>query len=175
MAQLIEYNKKFLIIGPSNAIIYKKIFPLIKNNIIWLGYNHVKTFLTPEGTTKSFGNVIWFTNLSHKKRNEKLILYKKYYGYENNYPKYDNYDAIEVNKVADIPVDYKGVMGVPITFLEKYNPEQFEILDCGEPCIDLKILKQNPKFKEYKSRQIICNGVLCQKTYHRLFIKNREI
>ena len=126
--QLVKYNKKFLIIGSMNAITYKEIFSLIAQNKIWLGNNQVKEFLQPDGTIKTFGNVLWFTNLEHNKRHEKLILVKKYKGNEEEYPKYDNYDAIEVSKVANIPMDYDGYMGVPITFLDKYNPEQFEIV-----------------------------------------------
>lgn len=104
VAQLIEYNKKFLIIGSMNAITYKEMFTLIKNNKLWLGCNSVKEFKLPTGDTQKFGNITWYTNLSHKKRNEKLILYKLYNPEE--YPKYDNYDAIEVSKVKDIPMDY---------------------------------------------------------------------
>lgn len=129
IAQLIEYNKKFLIVGPFNAVTYKETFPLIKKNKVWLGCSYVKAFITPEGETKKFGNVVWYTNLVHKKRNEKLILVKKYKGNEKHYPKYDNYDAIEISKTVEIPEDYDGVMGVPISFLDKYNPEQFRIID----------------------------------------------
>ena len=100
------------------------------------------------------------------------MLYKKYSPQE--YPKYENYDAIEVSRILEIPMNYDGVMGVPITFIDKYNPEQFEILECHEPCIDLQTLRRNPAFKEYKSRQIIYGGKLCQKTYHRVFIKHKE-
>ena len=126
VAQLVEYDKKFIIIGSQNAITYKETFKLIKENKIWLGYNPVKTFAKPDGTTQTFGNVCWFTNLQTTKRQEELVLYKKYNPEE--FPKYDNYDAIEVSKTADIPCDYDGVMGVPITFLDKYNPGQFEIV-----------------------------------------------
>lgn len=126
VAQLIEYDKKFLIIGNKNAITYKEIFPLIKDNRLWLGYLNVKDFIKPDGSTQTFGNVGWFTNLDISKRNEELVLIYEYD--EKKYPKYDNYDAIEVSKVANIPKDYYEAMGVPITFLDKYNPEQFEIL-----------------------------------------------
>ncbi|RLI59436.1 MAG: modification methylase [Candidatus Asgardarchaeum californiense] len=128
IARLIKYGKKFLIIGSMNAITYKEVFPLIKNNQIWLGRNSVNEFITPDGKIKKFGNIVWYTNLTHKKRNEELVLVKKYKGNKKEYPKYDNYDAINVNKIVDIPVDYDGVMGVPITFLNKHNPEQFEII-----------------------------------------------
>lgn len=124
VAQLIEYDKKFLIIGNHNAITYKEIFPLIKNNTVWTGYSpRSMEFETPSGELKSI-NASWFTNLDIAKRHEKLILYKRYSPEE--YPKYDNYDAIEVGEVNRIPVDYEGVMGVPVTFLDKYNPAQLK-------------------------------------------------
>ena len=126
VATLMEHNKKFLIIGNKNAITYKEFFPLLKENKVWLGCTNVKEFLQPDGSIKKFGNIGWFTNLDVAKRHEKLILWKHYTPEE--YPKYDNYDAINIDKVADIPCDYDGVMGVPITFLDKYNPEQFEIV-----------------------------------------------
>lgn len=138
VSQLIEYDKKFLIIGSQNAISYKEVFKLIQDNKIWLGYNAVKKFRMPKNYEHSsikiengvkyavFGNICWFTNLDIAKRHEDLILYKNYTPEE--YPKYDNYDAIEISKVTNIPIDYDGAMGVPITFLDKYNPKQFEIL-----------------------------------------------
>ena len=139
MAQLMEYDKKFLIIGHQNAITYKEIFRLIQQNKIWLGYgfkggaahfiSHYEDKATAgdhrEGMIRVSG-VTWFTNLETTKRHEDIILYKKYTPEE--YPKYVNYDAIEVGKTADIPCDYDGLMGVPITFLDKYNPDQFEII-----------------------------------------------
>ncbi|MEK7572692.1 MAG: adenine-specific methyltransferase EcoRI family protein [Patescibacteria group bacterium] len=129
VAQLIQHNKKFLIIGNDNAITYKEIFKLVKENKIWLGYTRVKEFRKPDGSTQKFGNVGWFTNLDVKKRHEDMILYKTYKGNKHDYPKYDHYNAINVNRTKDIPVDYKGAMGVPITFLDKHNPRQFEIID----------------------------------------------
>lgn len=128
IAQLVEHDKKFLVIGSKNAITYKEIFPLIKDNKLWLGYTSPNEFIIPGGeiTKQVNGLCRWFTNLEHSKRNEKLILWKRYTPAE--YPRYDNYDAINVDKVGDIPLDYDGVMGVPITFLDKYCPEQFEIL-----------------------------------------------
>jgi hypothetical protein len=144
IAQLIQYDKKFLIIGNVNAITYKEVFPLIKDNKLWLGVSIKsgdRAFNVPEdypleaagcGVDENGNKFIrvkgvrWFTNLDNDKRHEKLELYKKYNEIDN--PKYDNYDAIEVSKTADIPIDYDGVMGVPITFLDKYCPEQFEII-----------------------------------------------
>ena len=124
--QLIEYQKKFIIIGDLNWITYKNIFPLLRDNKMWLGYNPVKEFKQPDGTIKKFGNKLWYTNLDIDKRHEDLDLIEHYS--PEKYIKYENYDAIEVNKVLNIPVDYDGVMGVPISFLDKYCPEQFEIL-----------------------------------------------
>jgi hypothetical protein len=173
VAQLMRHKKKFIIIGNMNAITYKEIFSFIKEGKLWMGHTHPKTFVCPNGKEKSFGNICWFTNIDTPKRHEDIILYRKYS--RKLYPKYNNYKAIEVSRVADIPMDYKGVMGVPITFLDKYNPDQFEILECHEPCIDLRILKQNPTFNEYKSRQIMHDGKLCQKTYHRIFIRNKRL
>ena len=145
VAQLFEYKKDFLIIGNVNAISYKEVFPLIKENKMWLGvssFNKGMYFGVPDDYTYAdtykfdrerngkkvmrVSSICWFTNLDHKKRHEELVLYKKYN--EEEYPKYDNYDAIEVSKVTDIPMDYEGIMGVPITFLDKYCPEQFEIV-----------------------------------------------
>lgn len=127
--QLMDYNKKFLIIGNKNAITYKEIFPYIKENKLWLGFNSPCDFSTPSGEiTKTIAGLCrWFTNIENQKRTTPLDLYRKYN--PNDYPKYDNYDAIEVSKVVEIPEDYDGVMGVPITFLDKYCPTQFEIVD----------------------------------------------
>lgn len=126
VAQLIEHGKKFLIIGNNTSVGYKEIFKLIKDNKLWLGISpRSMKFKTKDNTEKSV-NAVWFTNLEHKKRNEELYLNAKYN--PDVYFKYDNLDAIEVSKTNNIPSDYSGVMGVPITFLDKYNPEQFEIV-----------------------------------------------
>ena len=142
VAQLMKYEKKFVIIGSQNAITYKEIFTNIKENKMWLGSClsfakfRVPDYYEPRATRfwidengqkwRSMGNICWFTNLDIAKGHEEIILYKRYSPEE--YPNYDNYNAINVNKVAEIPMDYDGVMGVPITFLDKYNPIQFEIL-----------------------------------------------
>lgn len=142
VAQLMEYEKEFLIIGNKNSITYKEFFPLLKDNKVWIGYESPAEFDTPEGITKKINGLSrWFTNLDIKKRHEKLILWKNYTPEE--FPTYDNYDAINVDKVSDIPCDYDGVMGVPITFLDKYNPEQFEIIGmtqrgCHDETLELK-------------------------------------
>lgn len=123
------HNKLCLIIGNQNAIIYKGIFKLIMDNKLLIGHNKIKEFYRPDGSTQQFGNVCWFTNMKVNKCIEKLALTKTYN--PTDYPKYDNYDAIEVGRVANIPKDYYGVMSVPITFIFKYNPNQFKILGCS--------------------------------------------
>jgi len=139
--QLIEHDKKFLIIGNHNAISYKEIFSMIKEDRMWLGYTHPIAFVVPDhyemrevrswrsedGTNwRSLGNACWFTNFDIQKRHEELITVRSYNAAD--YPQYDNYNAIEVSRYKDIPRDYQGVLGVPVTFLDHYNPEQFEIL-----------------------------------------------
>lgn len=130
---LITHNKQFLIIGNQNAFSYKEIFHLIHTDIIWTGYNMVRKFFQPDGSIKEFGNVCWFTNMMTNKRNEEIVLTKKYADNPEAYPHYDSCDAIDVSRVVNIPSDYYGVMGVPITFLDKYNPKQFEILGLDDP------------------------------------------
>ena len=151
--QLMDYGKKFLVIGSMNAITYKEIFPYIKDNELWLGNQNVKEFRSPNGEIKKFGNILWYTNIQHKKRNTPIDLYKRY---SNEYPKYDNYDAIEVSKVSDIPMDYDGVMGVPITFLDKYCPEQFEIVKFrkGDDDKDLAVNGKTPYFRILIKRKL---------------------
>lgn len=132
IAQLMKYDKKFIVVGNKNSITYKEIFPLLKDDKVWLGYTSPNNFDTPDGVTKKVNGLTrWFTNLDIKKRHENLDLRGNYYSPEK-YPEYDNYDAINVSKVADIPCDYDGVMGVPITFMDKYNPDQFEIIGATE-------------------------------------------
>ena len=143
VATLMDYGKKFVIMGNINAVTYKEIFPLIRNNKLWPGFsfNKAMRFAMPEEYESRTDErdekgrkiskvpaIAWYTNLDIVKRHEDLLLYRRYKGHEDEYPKYDNYDAIEVSKVADIPEDYHGVMGVPITFMDKYNPDQFDIV-----------------------------------------------
>ena len=172
VSQLIQYNKKFLIIGNDNAIKYKGIFELIKENEIWLGYGRVKEFHKPDGSTQKFGNVGWFTNLDVKKRHEDMILYKTYKGNEGDYLKYDHYDAINVNRIKDIPVDYKGAMGVPITFLDKHNPEQFEIIDLLNRYTLFDTQKTNEDVRKRHSHTCNING---KAVYSRIVIKNKML
>ena len=182
--QLFKYEKYFIILGNQNAITYKEIFKLIKENKMWLGVDNygTKWFEVPEDyeiTTKSrikiengkkffsMGNVVWFTNLDHKKRQEELILYKKYNPEE--YPKYDNFDAINVDKVSDIPVDYQDSMGVPITFVGKHNPNQFEILGMSASAgYDQEIV--GIPFIGTKDARPLIDG---KNTYARIFIKKK--
>lgn len=160
VAQLIKYDKKFVIVGHQNAITYKEIFPLIKENRLWLGvgfkggaghfyskYEDVASAGDHRDGMIRVSGVTWFTNLDIAKRHEELILYKKYTPKE--YPLYDNYDAIDVSKSNEIPFDYDGYIGVPITFLYKYNPEQFEIIQFrkGNNGKDLSINGKCPYFR----------------------------
>lgn len=183
---MIKQKKQFLILGSQNAITYKEIFKPIKENKLWLGYDNggTKWFQVPNGydiqtesrkkmvNGKKFfsmGSVYWFTNLDTAKRHEALILYKKYTPEE--YPKYDNYDAINVDKVSDIPMGYNGIMGVPITFVDKYNPEQFEILgsDYEVKEGDLPHLV-NPRWKDKLDRGYLRG----KRMYSRILIKRKE-
>lgn len=169
---LINYNKEFVIIGNVNAISYKEVFPLIKSEKVWLGPSITsgdRKFNVPDDYPLNAAGcgidqdgkrfikvkgVRWFTNLDHKKRHEKLDLVCKYSPEE--YPHYDNYDAIEVSKTANIPCDYEGIMGVPITFLDKYNPEQFEIV----------------RFRKGDDGRDLCVNGKCP--YFRILIRNKH-
>lgn len=172
VAQLVEYDKKFIIIGNKNAITYKDIFNLIKENKLWLGYRNVNNdmwlFLPDDeeeyekivdGKKMKHIQACWFTNIDHRKRHQDLILYKKYTPEE--YPKYDNYDAIEVSKTKDIPCNYDGAMGVPITFLDKFNPKQFEILGMDDHRL---------QYPEWRGRGPDLNG---KPIYRRIIIKRK--
>ena len=128
--QLVDYKKQFLVLGRETSITLKDTFDLAINNKAWYGYTHAKEFNRPDGSVAKFGNVVWFTNMDVKKRHEKLILYKQYNAEEYNH--YYNYDGIDVESVADIPVDYEGNMGVPLSFMFQHNPEQFEIIGLGQ-------------------------------------------
>lgn len=175
ISQLMEYDKKFLIVGSQNNVTYKEMFPLLKADKVWLGYKsgdmafkvpqdyeprETRYWEDEEGQKwRSLGNICWFTNLDHNKRHEELDLVCRYS--PENYPKYDSYDAINVNRVDEIPCDYSGVMGVPITFLDKYNPEQFEIIG-----ID-RYVEDNPN---YGHRFMIKR----KEVYARILIRNKN-
>ena len=156
VAQLMEHGKKFLIIGNMNAVTYKEFFPLIQNNQVWMGCGRPTEFLTPAGVTNRVNGLVrWFTSLDIPRRHEPLDLQGVYYkGNEDKYPRYDNYDAIEVSRTANIPCDYDGVMGVPITFLDKYCPEQFEIVgllqSSTEAQAGIPILRTYDAFREMR-------------------------
>jgi hypothetical protein len=217
VSQLMEYEKKFIVLSNMNAITYKEFFPLIKNNKVWVGngFNLSMVFKTPypnlleanrkyviskgynpdEGYVKTPA-IAWFTNLAIQKRHEKLILWKNYTPEE--YPKYDNYDAIEVGKVSDIPVDYDGIMGVPITFLDSFNPEQFEIIGISskDHSDDIPRIHDNAYYNGYTRGKVVtriesnmpimatdkCGGTKCSKAGHpnmyqlywRIFIRRKD-
>ena len=180
VSQLMEHDKKFLIIGNQNAITYKEIFPLIREGRLWLGYgfrrncahfisnyaDHATDLDKREGMIRVSG-VTWFTNLDHNKRHEKLLLYRPYT--PEHYPTYDNYDAIEVSKTTEIPMDYAGAMGVPITFMNKYNPDQFEMLGATES--EGKGFSGGLWRPESGISQALVQG---KRVYKRLFVCNRN-
>lgn len=218
VATLMEHEKHFIIIGNVNAISYKEIFPLFQNNLMWIGasiHSGDRKFYVPDDYPLNAAGcgvdedgrrfirvkgVRWYTNLDLRQRHEELILVKRYD--PNTYPKYDNYDAINVNKTADIPCDYDGVMGVPITFLDKYSPDQFEIIGTISAPSDPDTLNLGIDYSEYigykqsgerngrtgstfgKCPVIVMDdkkhpyyekdGRRVQTTYHRIFIRNKH-
>ncbi len=184
VAQLVEHDKKFIIIGNKNAIIYIGIFPLIRENRIWVGHTPMgrdllfdlppdytaqllakgkrgSAYRIVDGVVKGRSQSIWYTNLDHKKRHEKLYLSERYD--PEVHPKYENYDAIEVSNIAKIPMDFDGIMGVPVSFMDKYNPEQFELLGSNRG------IEQDPN--GIYGRGSYLNG---KETYKRIFIRNRR-
>jgi len=184
VAQLASFDKKFIIIGHQNAITYKGVFPVIKENRMWLGYGFKRNmahFIAPhyedtasdadhkEGMIRVSG-VVWYTSLDHTKRHEEMILVQRFDGNKAAYPHYDNYNAIEVSRTQNIPIDYKGAMGVPITFLTKYNPEQFEIIGATES--EGKGCSNGLWMPESGVAQAMIDG---KKVYKRLFIRNLNL
>jgi uncharacterized LabA/DUF88 family protein len=198
VAQLIDNKKHFIIIGSLNAITYKEIFRLLRDNKIWLGNNNgymefiVPDYYQPHTTAgcreengikyRGMGNICWFTNLNHTKRQDVITLYKQYTPTE--YPHYNNYDAINVNKVADIPLDWDGAMGVPITFLDKHNPRQFEIVGLGIATsgLEIGVRPYQPEHRKYRKEiqkrgvvdgdlYLIKNGII-EVPYARIIIKH---
>ena len=186
-----KHNKKFLILGRMSGMHYSEIFPLIVNNKIWLGYgfNLSMIYKTPYENTEEANRkfvrskgynpdekyikvpaITWFTNLDHNKRHEHIILYKKYS--EKEYPKYDNYNAIDVSAVADIPIDYNEIMGVPDTFIGQYNPDDFEIIGLGSG----KLASSIGVTRNYRGRTdlaLTINGVnKCP--YSRILIRKKQ-
>ena len=185
--QLMDYGKKFIVIGNFNAINDIGIFPYFKDNKMWLGVSKRSMDFILPNKEKSRVNACWYTNVDNKRRNEKIDLFKKYN--EKEFPGYENYNAIEVSRVENIPMDYDGVMGVPITFLEKYNPNQFEIVGKTENR-DLYSLKTRvytnqeckdayfAKFKkeglyDLNASGVLIKGGLREKTYARILIRRK--
>lgn len=213
VAQLVEYDKKFLIIGSLNAVTYKGVFPLMQQKKMWLGSNYGKMdFRVPDHYMprktgfwidddgqkwRGVGPICWFTNLELRKRHEDLILYKEYSSGE--YPAYDNFEAIEVSKVADIPKDYSGVMGVPITYLTKHSPDQFEIVGISKAWwgmasktypthiqvspngkkSNVKTLNRGPAMKVSSPPKgktyYMVDGEYFMNLYQRIFIRNKKV
>ena len=193
VAQLVEYDKKFLIIGNINVVTYKEVFPLIRDNKMWLGPSITsgdRKFNVPEDYPLNAAGcgidsdgkryirvkgVRWFTNLDHNKRHEELDLVCRYTSEE--YPKYDNYNAINIGKTVDIPYDYDGYMGVPITFLDKYNPDQFEIIwqACGNTRASAPsdILKEL-QYKAHPEDRGGCGVIKGKRQYARVIIRNKN-
>jgi len=161
-------QKKFLIVGGTYSITYKKIFELYKNNQIWLGNHQVNIFTRPDGSKKRFSHVSWFTNLKSTKHQTGVRLMKKYKGNEHEYPEYDNYKIIEVTNYKNIPIDYDGVIGVPLTFFLRHNPAQFHILGC-----DFEIKEKYPElvkqdYAQSNTKSAVLNG---QELFTRIIIQ----
>jgi hypothetical protein len=205
LTQLIEYDKKFLIIGNLNAITYKEVFRLIKDNKLWLGHSiHSgdREFMVPSDYPLTAASsrideegkkyirvkgVRWFTNMDYKERHENLILYKRYQGNESEFPFYENYEAINIDKTKDIPLDFSGMMGVPITFLDKYNPDQFDIIGLGISNSGIEIgvqpyKKEHKKYrKEVQKRGAVDGDLYMMKDgivdvpYARVIVKNKIV
>lgn len=203
VAQLIEYEKKFLIIGNINALTYREVFPLLRDNKMWLGKS-IKSgdreFQVPDSyPLKAAGfrideegnkfirikGVRWFTNMEYAERHEDIILYKKYNPEE--YPKYENFDAINVDKTREIPMDYDGIMGVPITFMDRYNPDQFEIIGLGisNSGLEVGVQPYKPEHKQYR-REVQKRGAVdgdlymmengkVKVPYARILIRNKKV
>ena len=190
VAQLVKYDKRFLIIGNVNAVTYKEVFPLIMNNRIWFGasiHSGDRKFLVPDnyelnaagcGIDESGRKYIrvkgvrWFTNLDYKERHEDIILYKQYN--PDDYPSYINCDAIEVSKTSDIPLDYYGKMGVPITFLDKYNPEQFEILGKSSDIADMNEIRKMDNVQGGGPRFYVMKNGVPTRMYERILIRRKQ-
>ena len=185
VAQLVEFGKAFIIIGNQNAVAYKEFFPLLADNKIWLGYNNGHFWFKVPDTYEEkqtdfkidengqkwrrMGNICWFTNLDIEKRHQEITLYKRYSPEE--YPRFDNYDVININRVADIPCDYAGVMGVPITFMSQYSPDQFEIVEGSNRYGILNVWGKNDEIQSARSHG---NNIKGKATYFRIHIRNKH-
>ncbi len=192
VAQLVAHDKQFLMIGSKNAITYKEIFKLIKENKLWLGHgfaNGNAFFSIPKNYAREFAvgvydertglvkfrNVGWFTNMDYESRHEFIPLHKKHS--PAKYPNYVNFNGIEVSKVADIPVDYPGAMGVPISFLDKHNPDQFEILGSSRAlALPMSRIAKKGRYSQGGPRFYLDNGDgTHRRLYDRIVIKNRHL
>lgn len=187
IAQVIEHDKKFLVIGNSNAITYREIFPLIKDNKLWHGVSRgAMTFELPDDTEstgyfideedgkkkQTLGNTTWWTNLDYPRRHRDIILFRKYEGNEDDYPKFDNYNAINIDKIVDIPKDFKGLMGVPIGIIGQWNPEQFEIIDGLNRYSVLNSQGNNEDIRTNRSHMANVDG---KAKYFRVVIQNKRL
>lgn len=186
LGQLVKYEKKFLIVGNQNNVSYKEVFPLLKENKIWMGVNsgsqrfevpidfeRENTYIDSDGKKYAkFGNICWYTNLDHKKRHEEIDMVCRYSPEE--YPQYFNYNGIEIGKTADIPYDYDGIMGVPITFLNKYNPDQFEIIGIGLELANMDIVRNHLGKLNGGPRLYINKGNEIIRLYERILIRNKH-
>ena len=186
VAQMIEHDKKFLVLGTTNAITYKDTFPLIKNNKIWAGtsFNRNIEFQLPSHYERwdrideegfKYGKVpaiAWWTNLDYPRRHRDMILFRKYKDNEDKYPKYDNIEAINVDKVSEIPMDFAGIVGVPITFIGQWNPEQFEIVGIDDDVEHGNLKNLKPKGCKTTSARPVVNG---ESKYRRILIRNKRL
>ena len=182
VALIEKYHKKYIIIGSINAITYKEFFPRLRDGKAFIGYTSPKEFKQPDGTMKKFGNMCWYTNFDLNKLHEPLILTESYKGNEKKYPKYYNYDAIDVASVSIIPKDYYGEMGVPITFLDKWCMEQFDVIGMGRGGMGINV--NNSAFDEMKKKNpnlrlgsvyYLDKSGKPKQPYQRIIIKRKQI
>lgn len=168
---ILKHNKKFLLIGNENTFASTEIFPLIKDNLVWTGFNKVRQFLQPDGTTKDFGNICWFTNLEIEKDIPFITLTEKYS--VEAYPFYDNFEAINIDRVELIPCDYYGIMGIPVSYLGKYNPKQFEIIGLAAGNTKTNKLNFDVPYTPHELDRGGCGVVKGVRKYSRVFVKRR--